>query len=358
MTKTIDDETGTSSTDNWESRGRVRTLMFMALTIGGVYLCYLLTVPFFPALTWAVTLAILLAPIHRRIEARLKRANLAASASVLLVALIAVVPILFLVGDLIEEAQKGALVIEEMVGSGEWRREIEAHPRIAPIGHWVEKQLDLPATIAGMTNWLTNFSAKLVQGSLVQLVGILLTFYLLFYFLRDRAWAIRALQELSPLSDSEMAQVFTRVVDTVHATIYGTLAVAVVQGTLGGLMFWWLDLPAPVLWGAVMGMLAIVPVLGAFIIWIPAAIFLALSGNWGNALILTAWGAAVVGGIDNVLYPMLVGNRLKMHTVPAFISIVGGLIVFGASGLILGPLTLTITTLLLEIWRTRIAQSK
>ena len=143
---------------------------------------------------------------------------------------------------------------------------------------------------------------------------------------------------------------FKGVSDTVHATLYGTFAMAVVQGTLGGLMFWWLGLPAPLLWGIVMGLLSVVPVLGAFVVWIPAAIFLVLEGSGGKALLLTLWGVIVVGGIDNLLYPMLVGKRLKMHTVLAFISIVGGLIVFGPSGLILGPVIFTVTRLLLEIW--------
>ena len=147
-----------------------------------------------------------------------------------------------------------------------------------------------------------------------------------------------------------MNRLFSGVADTVHATLYGTITVALVQGTLGGLMFWWLDLPAPLLWGMVMGLLAIVPVLGAFVVWIPAAIFLLLDGNPGKALLLTMWGTIVVGGIDNILYPILIGKRLKMHTLLAFISLVGGLMVFGASGLILGPVIFTITRVLLEIW--------
>ena len=151
----------------------------------------------------------------------------------------------------------------------------------------------------------------------------------------------------------DMNRLFDGVIDTIHATLYGTLVVAVVQGTLGGLMFWWLGLPAPLLWGIVMGLLAVVPVLGAFVIWIPAAIFLVLEGSGGKALLLTLWGGIVVGGIDNLLYPMLVGRRLKMHTVLAFISIVGGLIVFGLSGLILGPVIFTVTRLLLKIWSSR-----
>jgi predicted PurR-regulated permease PerM len=146
---------------------------------------------------------------------------------------------------------------------------------------------------------------------------------------------------------------FIRVEDTVYATVYGTLAVSAVQGLLGGLMFWWLDLPAPLLWGMVMAVLAVIPVLGAFVVWVPAACFLALEGSWGKALILTLWGAVIVGGIDNLLLPILVGNRLKLHTILAFLSVVGGLMMFGPAGLILGPVALTATTVLLEIWRQR-----
>jgi predicted PurR-regulated permease PerM len=140
----------------------------------------------------------------------------------------------------------------------------------------------------------------------------------------------------------------------VQATLYGTVAVAAVQGTLGGLIFWWLGLPTPLLWGLVMGLLAIIPVLGAFVIWVPAAIFLALDGSWGKALILTGWGAVVIGGIDNLLYPMLVGDRLRLHTIPAFVAIVGGLILFGPSGLLLGPLAVTATVFFLELWQVRV----
>jgi predicted PurR-regulated permease PerM len=150
-----------------------------------------------------------------------------------------------------------------------------------------------------------------------------------------------------------MDQLFGRVGETIYATIYGTLAVSCLQGLLGGLMFWWLGLSAPLLWGVVMALLAVVPVLGAFVVWIPAALFLALEGSWGKALILTLWGMIVVGTIDNLLRPILVGNRLKLHTVLAFMSVVGGLILFGPAGLILGPVALTVTTVLLEIWPSR-----
>lgn len=215
--------------------------------------------------------------------------------------------------------------------------------------------MNVPNLIGSAASWLTNASASLVRGSIAQAIAFLLTFYFLFYFLRDRRVALASLLNLSPLSKDELAEVASRVADTIYATFYGTIVCAAVQGTLGGLMFWWLGLPAPLLWGVIMGLLAIIPVFGAFVVWIPAAAFLALDGHWRQALVLVGWGSVVIGGIDNVLYPILVGNRLRLHTVPAFVSVVGGLIVFGASGVILGPLVVTTTLTLLGVWRARTA---
>jgi predicted PurR-regulated permease PerM len=118
-------------------------------------------------------------------------------------------------------------------------------------------------------------------------------------------------------------------------------------------MFWWLGLPSPVLWGVVMGMLAIVPILGAFIVWMPAAVYLVLSGDVGKAVILTVWGAVVIGFIDNLLYPLFVGRRAHLHTVPVFIAIMGGLALFGSAGMIVGPVILVVTVGLMHAWRSR-----
>lgn len=342
-------KTATLIANDWGSRNHVHTFLMMAFVAVGVYLCYRLATPFLAAVVWALALAVMFSPLHRWIEQRVNYPNIAATICVLLAALVIVVPAIFIADRIISEATTGAVTIKTMVDSGEWRNTLEGHPFLAPIGKWIEHQFDLPEIVNSATSWLTISAAAFVQGSAIQIIGIVLTFYLFFYFLRDRSVILKSIRFLSPLSESDMARVFDGVNNTVHATIYGTLAVAVVQGTLGGLMFWWLGLSSPLLWGVVMAVLAVVPVLGAFIIWIPAAIFLVLQGNEGKALLLTIWGAIVVGGIDNLLYPMLVGSRLKIHTILAFISIVGGLIVFGSSGLILGPVIFTVTRLLLEI---------
>ncbi len=338
-------------------REPLRIFVLALVTALGVYLCYRLTRPFLPAISWALALAILFAPWQRRLEARLRHHNsVAALLAVFVIGLIVVVPATLVGQQLLAQAASGASLIEAKIASGEWRRAVEAQPVLAPLLERLERYLDLPGLVRAMSDKLSGAAGTIVRGSAIQTANFFLIFYLLFFFLRDRASALRGLHALSPLREADMQRLLQRIDDTVHATVYGTLAVAAIQGTLGGLMFWWLGLPAPLLWGVVMTLLAVVPVLGTFVVWIPAALFLALEGSWEKALVLAAWGALVVGTIDNLLRPILVGDRLKMHTVLAFIAMVGGLALFGAAGLIIGPLVLTVTMVLLELWPLQLAQ--
>ncbi|RUV40933.1 MAG: AI-2E family transporter [Mesorhizobium sp.] len=339
-----------SDDDPLVRRSRAGTAVLAAAVIVGIVVCVLLALPFLGAITWALSLAILFAPFHAWIETKLKHPNLAAMVSVLTIVLLVAVPAAFLVERLVEEAASGAASVRTRVADGEIQRLLETHPGIAPIGRWIDQQVDLPSMMASLATWLSNAGATFVKGSVLQVAEVFLTFYMLFYFLRDRTAVARLSRDWMPLESIDTERLFQRVFDTVHATVYGTLAVAAVQGSLGGLMFWILGLSTPLLWGVVMSLLSVVPVLGSFIVWIPAAVLLALDGDWGKALILTGWGGIVVGGIDNVLRPMLVGNQLRLHTIPAFISMIGGLALFGPPGFILGSLAVTVTLLLVEIW--------
>lgn len=338
-----------------ETLRSIRPLLLLAVTALGLYGCYRLALPFVPALAWALALAVLFAPLQRRLEAKLKRPSLAATVAVILIGLTVVVPATFVGQQLVQQAASGAESVAAKASSGEWRQALAAQPRFAAAAEWVEQRVDLPGSAKSFAAWLSAGAGRLLRGSVFQLIGFGLTFYLLFFFLRDRVEVLRSVRALVPLSEPELDTLFARISDTIHATIYGALAVSAVQGLLGGLMFWWLGLSAPLLWGVVMALLAVVPMVGAFVVWIPAALLLALEGSWGKALILTLWGMLVVGTVDNLLRPILVGRRLRLHTVLAFISVVGGLLVFGPAGLVLGPLTLTITGSLLDVWRQRTA---
>jgi predicted PurR-regulated permease PerM len=236
-------------------RGRLRTLVVLALTVGGIYICYLLAVPFLPALAWALVLSLLFLPSHKRIEGAVRNRSLAAGASVFLLGLIVVVPGLLLGTRLLQEAANGALTINAKLNSGEWLRSLEASPYGSTIARWID-EVDLPEAAGRGAAWVTERSAALVRASVGQAVTLVLTFYVTFYFLRDRQAALNVILDMSPLTEVEMHQLFRRVADAVYATVYGTVVVAAVQGILGGLVFWWLNLPAPLLWGVVMGLLA------------------------------------------------------------------------------------------------------
>jgi predicted PurR-regulated permease PerM len=347
------DEREACPPNNWTSRSNVQSIVLITTTALGIYLCYLMAAPFMPALAFALALAVLFTPLQRRLESALRRASLAAAVAVLVIGLIVAVPATFVGRLLMEQAAEGVELVQSKVQSGEWRRVLETQPRLARIANKIERQIDLTGSIKSIATWLSSAGGFLLKGSLYQVIGFCLTFYLLFFFLRDRRVALRTLRSMSPLSTGEMNRLFRRVADTIHATVYGLLMVSFVQGVLGALMFWWLGLSAPLLWGVVMALVAVVPVLGAFVVWVPAAIYLALDGSWSKALILVMWGVLVIGTIDNLLRPILVGKRLDLHTVPAFISVVGGLMLFGPAGLILGPVALTVTAVLLDTWRRR-----
>jgi predicted PurR-regulated permease PerM len=185
--------------------------------------------------------------------------------------------------------------------------------------------------------------------------GVLITLYILFYFLRDGSEMLRGLRRYLPLARHETDRLFRTTAETIRAVVFGTMAVSLIQGVLGGLIFWWLDLPAPLVWGAVMAFLSLLPMFGAALVWAPVALFLALQGDWQSALILAAWGAIVIGLSDNLLRPLLVKGQSQMHTLTVFIAMLGGLSAFGATGLVLGPLVVAIGTTLLDIWRARTA---
>ncbi|MBB3929976.1 putative PurR-regulated permease PerM [Kaistia hirudinis] len=336
-----------------EGRVPTRSILLAFAIIVGCVLCFFLAVPFIGASTAALTLAVIFAPMQAMLERRLRYRGVAAMISLVVIIVVVAVPASFVIERLVAEAAGNARVIQFRIASGEFQRFMDQHPRLAPIGRWIADQVDIPSLASGMATWLSNLGASFVRGSLVQVAVIGLTFYLLFYFLRDRKEARALLIDLLPLTPAESDRVFGRVIDTVRAIVYGTMAVALVQGALGGMMFWLLGIPAALLWGLVMTILSIVPVLGSFVVWIPASVLLAADGRWVHAIVLALWGAVVISNIDNILRPMLVGNRLRLHTVPAFISMVGGLLVFGMSGFILGPLAVTVTVTLIDIWRER-----
>jgi predicted PurR-regulated permease PerM len=342
----------------WWTREHALVIALVAATALLLFVCWKLVQPFMGPIAWALAFAVIAHPLHSWIALRIEKPGLAAGLAVFIIGVVIIAPAIFVGHSIVREAMTAAQSIQSGFESGTWREQLARIPRLGGALATIEQQANLGSQIQGLAAEATKRIPTLLTGSAWAVVELLLTRFVLFYLFRDRHKALGRLRSLVPLSERETDEVFTRVSDTIHATIYGTLVVAAVQGALGGLMFSWLGLPAPILWGAVMALLAIVPVLGAFVIWVPAAIFLAASGQWGKAAILTGWGGIVIALIDNLLYPILVGKRLRLHTVPVFFAIVGGLVMFGAAGIILGPVVLALTDAILEIWRRRTAQGR
>lgn len=314
--------------------------------------------PLVGPITWALALAVVTHPFHAWLVRRLKRKSLAAALATLLVVIAFVVPATLAGRQVAQEAVAAATKVQASVKDGSWRELVERNPRIAVAFAWLSGVVDLQEQLGQLSEHVPKAVQKFVSGSLHFAIGVAVALFLLFFFLRDREQMLSSLRGLLPLSAAEAAQVFRQVDDTVYAIIYGTLAVSLVQGALGALMFWWLGLPAPLLWGSAMAVLAIVPVVGTAIIWGPAAVFLLLEGSPEKALILAAWGFIVIGLIDNLLKPAIVQDRLHVHIVPVFVSILGGLAAFGAAGVIIGPVILAIALALIDIWRQRVGSEQ
>lgn len=341
--------------DDHPSKERVRAFARMGITLAALFLCALLWAPFLSAIAWAATLAILFSPAHAIVEKRLKNRNIAAGVSVLLIAFIVVAPMALLAEQMVNEVANNAEYIQRQIAASDWRQIIEDHPWAARLNEWIGREIDFPNAFGRAATWLATKGAAFVQRSAAEFFSAFVAFYLLFYLLRDRRQALETIKSLSPLAEAETGFIADRIADTVYAIVFGTLAVAILQGVLAGLIFWWLDLPAPLLWVLVLGLLSIVPLLGSLVFWAPAALLLALAGNWLKAFTLAACGGLIIGGVDYFLRSILTGGRLKIHTFVTLISLIGGVNLFGASGVILGPVAVMATMALLELWRGPVA---
>jgi predicted PurR-regulated permease PerM len=322
------------------------------LTGAAIYLCWKMTAPFMNAFTWAFALAIACAPLRSWLFARMPKLP----ATLLILTLIIVViaaPVTFILRELLQESVQAQALLRQSMEPGAWQRTVAAHRSLGSLWTWADQQFDLGEIArqiaAAMARWIAPALAHSV-GVISQTGVMLLAF---FFFLRDQESLLATTQRLLPLSADETVTLLTRVSSAVRSAVYGRLSVGLLQGFLGGAIFAFVGLPAPVFWGAVMTLLSLLPVLGAFVVWAPAAAFLVIGGHWIRAVIVIVWGLAIIHPVDNLLYPVLVGARMGLHPLVLFVAFVGGLIVFGPAGLILGPCVVAAAGALAEVWEAR-----
>ena len=318
------------------------------------YLCWMMAAPFISAITWALALGVILNPIRCRLIRKLSKTIVAATMVAIVVAVIALSLYLMSV-RLIQEALRGQELFRNLVQPGVWQRLIESRSWIGAAWSWAQSQFDLESIGRDVYTTLARSLPPAFGKSAIGVSRAFLSLLFFFFFVRDQEALVEAVRESLPLTTAETERLFDRTTSTVQATVIGRIGIGLIQGMIGGVLFQLVGIPGPLFWSIVMAVLSMLPVVGAFVVWIPAAAFLLLTGHWLRALILIAGGVALIHPIDNILYPLLVGPRLGLHPVALLIGFLGGLVVFGPPGLILGPLIITVAMVLAEIWHSRMA---
>jgi len=340
-----------------QNHGYVSAAVLIMGTVIALVLCFFLLSSFLSALTWSVGLAVLAYPLYQRILKHLKSPNLAASLTVLFVSICLIVPVILVGHQVLQQMMAAVTFVNNVMSVEQWESAVETHAYLRRVLHWAQENIDIQGQIQRLSEAMAKSAPSLLKGSAGAMADLLITLLTLFFFLRDKDAILRLIRELLPLPDWEIKEILIGVHETIQGIFKGTIALAAVQGLSVGLTFWWLSLPGPLLWGFVMGALAFVPFLGVIGVWIPAALFLAFQGEWAKGLVLAACGTLVIGFLHNLLYPMFVGKELRFHTLVVFFAVVGGMLLFGASGMLLGPIILSIAWSLLKICRRRMGQS-
>jgi predicted PurR-regulated permease PerM len=232
---------------------------------------------------------------------------------------------------------------------------------------WLGRYIDLSqynfrAEILARLQQGSTFFLRQAAGAVGNLVGFVvnsvITFFTLFFLFRDGRSVYRRMAVMTPLRPAQVEKLTSEVSRTITASMYGGLAVALVQGILTGSAFWVLGLSSPILWGIAAAIFSFVPFVGSAAIWAPAAIFLIISGHWIKGLILIGWGAGVVGMADNVIRPYVISGQVKFHPLYIFFALLGGVQAFGILGLFIGPVVLAIAQALFSLIREEIRETK
>ena len=331
-------------------------IALLAATGIALYLCWLMLRPFITVLEWATVLVIVFYPIHKQLAQRIKRRGLSALLSATLVIVVVLLPLVLLTMALTRELAGAAnelpnrltqLMSSEVSIVGQVAGWIH-HQLALDAAHWQEFVIEQLKT-AGMA--LLGQSLGLVGNMLGAIVKAFFVIITMYYLFRDGDRIVRALPGALPLSKGQSEAMLARVSRVVSASVYGVITIALLQGLLGGLAFWALGVPSPILWGTVLAFVCMIPIAGSFLVWLPASIYLILTGHWTKGILLILWGALVISTVDNFLRPKLIRNQTRLHELFVFFSVLGGMSVFGLLGIVLGPVVLAITLGLLDTFK-------
>ncbi len=341
------------------------TLAFLAvLAAVATYFSYLLVAPFLKPIVFSIVLAIVFYPAHARISRWIRNRNVAALLSTTAAILVITLAAAFLGHAIVSGLGE---IYQSLVNprNGSEKLSLYIVNLLQRAVGWVN--LHFPKSIPGLQGAVSNQAEKVVSSLLTAIAGAatgitslvvnaLISFFVLFFLLRDGESMLHRAAESAPLAQDKVRLLYSCVKYTLNAILYGTLAIAVIQGLLTGIAFWVLGISSPALWGVITSLCALLPVIGTAFVFLPAMGMLLFNGSWVKCVILLIWAVAIVHPVDNVLRPYLIGGRTKLSTLYVFFALLGGLKAFGSLGIFIGPLILAVTLavfkILKEEWET------
>jgi predicted PurR-regulated permease PerM len=331
---------------------KVSQLLFYGTVLLICWLAYRIVQPFLVEIGWAVVLAICLDPIRVRLLPRLGPTRTAAALTVASVVLL-VIPVVFVGMAVIAQGGSAVSYLHDQLDQGgaagwfhqgwEWAR---ARAPFLPAEQ--EAIAKVTASVGRGAEFLAGQAGGLLKGTANFLFALIITLGVLFFLLRDASSFARTVRRALPFGAEQNERLIALTSELVSASVTATIAVAAVQGLIGGVTFALLGVSGYVLWGVMMFLLAFLPLVGATLVWLPAAVWLALSGSLVKGIVLALVGVLVLGNVDNVLRPLLLSGKSQMNTLVLIISLMGGVSAFGFIGIVLGPLVAALLTALAE----------
>jgi predicted PurR-regulated permease PerM len=343
-----------------EKRNYAR-LAFLAVFLFVLYYVFRILQPFLSALIWAAILSTASYPLFRWLSKKLRRPRLASVLTCVFLTFVIVVPMFLLLIVLAGQSVEAYRFVEGKIREGELGQLNTLRER--PAYQWLESHLtalgvpepDLKASavraLRSVSQFLVSHSSNVFSGFAGFVVNFFVMLFTMYYLFLRGPDVLLELRRLSPLRAEVEDAIISKFQDVTVATIQVTFVTALVQGAVGGLVFFLFGIPAPILWGAVMSFLALLPLIGMALVWGPAAIYYVLTGAVGKGILLAAIFIAVVGSIDNILRPVLLRHRAQVSTLWIFLAVLGGVSVFGFLGLVLGPLVVAVLFALIEIYK-------
>ncbi len=335
-----------------QGRERVSTVLFYGAVVLLAYAVYRIFEPFLVPLGWAAVLAVVSYSGHERLAHRVGDTR-AAALSTLAITLILIVPVLLLVSAFIREGVEAARELRDNIQAGNLTQFDSArdwlHEKFPTLAQYDLAQLAREgAERAGA--FFAVRAGGFLRDVLLFFVDLFVMLFALFFFFRDRASILEMLRRLLPFEDEQIRQLTGQARELIQTSVTSSFIIAAIQGLLGGITFAAFGIGGAIFWGVTMAFLALIPLLGTGLVIGPAAVWLLLTGQVTKGLLLAAVGFGVIGTVDNLLRPFLVRGRTQMSALLLFISVMGGISVFGMLGLVLGPIVVATAKSLLDVY--------